>query len=72
PLPTAVITKKELDIVGSRTSANEFPEAIALLQNKQVQVREIISRVVTFDEIPDAVMNMAAFPDKFVKVIAVL
>jgi len=72
PLPTAVITKKELDIVGSRTSANEFPEAITLLQNKQVQVREIISRVVTFDEIPDAVMNMAAFPDKFVKVIGVL
>lgn len=72
PLPTAVITKKELDVVGSRTSANEFPEAIALLQNKQVQVDKIISRVVTFHEIPDAVMNMAGFPDKFVKVVAML
>ncbi len=72
PLPTAVITKKELDIVGSLTSANEFPEAISLLQNKQVKVHKIISRVVTFDQIPDAVMNVAGFPDKFVKVVAVL
>jgi 2-desacetyl-2-hydroxyethyl bacteriochlorophyllide A dehydrogenase len=72
PLPTAVITKKELDIVGSRSSVNEFPEAIALLQNKQVQVDKIISRVVSFDEIPDAIMNMAGFPDQFVKVVAVL
>jgi len=72
PLPTAVITKKELDIVGSLTSANEFPEAISLLKNKQVKVHKIISRVVTFDQIPDAIMNVAGFPDKFVKVVAVL
>jgi 2-desacetyl-2-hydroxyethyl bacteriochlorophyllide A dehydrogenase len=72
PLPTAVITKKELDVIGSRASIEEFPEAIILIQNKQVNVVDLISRVVTFNDIPDAVMNMAAFPDTFVKVVALL
>lgn len=72
PLNTAMITKKELDIVGSRTSAGEFAEAIELIQTKKVNVEPLISKVVTLDEIPAAVVDIAKQPDKFIKVVAVI
>ena len=71
PLPTAVITKKELDVVGSRTSAGEFDEAVYLIQSKQVKVDSLISHMVTLDDIPNAIEKIAAHPGKFMKVVAV-
>lgn len=72
PLPTALITKKELDIVGSRTSAGEFEEATELIYNKRINVDALISKVVTLDEVPSAVQQIAKHPDQFMKVVAVL
>jgi len=72
PLPTAMITKKELDIVGSRTSAGEFAEATELIYNKKINVDALISQVVTLDEVPSAVQQIAKHPDQFMKVVAVL
>jgi 2-desacetyl-2-hydroxyethyl bacteriochlorophyllide A dehydrogenase len=72
PLPTALITKKELDIVGSRTSAGEFEEATELIYNKRINVDALISKVVTLDEVPSAVEQIAKHPDQFMKVVAVL
>ena len=72
PLNTAMITKKELDIVGSRTSAGEFAEAIELIKDKKVVVDPLISKIVTLDEIPAAVIDIAKHPDKFIKVVAVV
>lgn len=72
PLNTAMITKKELDIVGSRTSAGEFAEAIELIRDKKVNVEPLISNVVTLDEVPAAVADIAKQPDKFIKVVAVI
>lgn len=72
PLATAVITRKELTVVGSRNSVGEFPEAIQLVQSKQIKVEPLISRVVTLEGIPDAVESIAAHPDKFMKIVAVL
>ncbi|MBU2703382.1 2-desacetyl-2-hydroxyethyl bacteriochlorophyllide A dehydrogenase [Sporomusaceae bacterium BoRhaA] len=72
PLATAVITKKELTVAGSRNSVGEFAEATQLIQSKQVQLEPLISRVVTLEGIPDAVESIASHPDKFMKVVAVL
>ena len=72
PLPTAMITKKELDIVGSRTSAGEFAEATELIYNKKINVDALISQVVTLEEVPSAVQQIAKHPDRFMKVVAVL
>ena len=47
PLPTDVITKKEVDIRGARTSANEFEEAIDLIHTGKVDARKILTKVVT-------------------------
>ena len=44
PLPTDVITKKEVDIRGARTSANEFEEAIDLIHTGKVDARKILTK----------------------------
>lgn len=72
PLLTALITKKELDIVGSRTSAGEFQESIELIYTKKVKVDPLISKIVNLEEIPRTVEEIAAHPDKFIKVVAVI
>lgn len=72
PLNTAMVTKKELDIVGSRTSVGEFQEAIELIYHNKVKVDPLISNVITLDEVPEAVRQLAEHPEKFMKVVAVL
>ncbi|MDF2522420.1 MAG: theronine dehydrogenase-like Zn-dependent dehydrogenase [Clostridiales bacterium] len=71
PIPTAMITKKELTVVGSRTSVREFKEAIDLIYHKTVSIDPIITKVVTFEEIPQVVEDISKNPDKFLKVLAV-
>ena len=39
PLPTDMITKKELDVRGARTSEGEFEEAVDIIYNNKVPVR---------------------------------
>jgi threonine dehydrogenase-like Zn-dependent dehydrogenase len=66
-----MITKKELTVVGSRTSVREFKEAIDLIYHKTVSIDPIITKVVTFEEIPQVVEDISKNPDKFLKVLAV-
>lgn len=44
-IPTAMITKKELDVRGSRTSANEFQEALEMISENRIDVNAIISKL---------------------------
>ncbi len=71
-LPTYLITKKELDVRGSRNSSGEFQLAVELLANGSVKVDSIITHVINFDEIPDYVTAIAENPANFMKVIAKL
>lgn len=72
PLPTALITKKELDIRGSRNSAREFPAAIELVAAGKVKLAPIISHVIGFDDLPAYIGEMAEQPGDYLKVIAKL
>ncbi|SHI14590.1 2-desacetyl-2-hydroxyethyl bacteriochlorophyllide A dehydrogenase [Sporobacter termitidis DSM 10068] len=72
PLPTDMITKKELDIVGSRTSAGEFAEAVALMTTGRVNAQAVLSKVVAFGEIPGMVRELSEYPDRYLKVNAVI
>lgn len=72
PLNTALITKKELDVRGSRTSVGEFKEAIDLIYHRKIAVDPFITKVVTLDELPGAVKDIAKSPEQFMKVIAVI
>jgi L-gulonate 5-dehydrogenase len=69
-LNTSLITRKELDIRGGRTSVNEFEEALNMISTGQVNVRAILSETVSFDELPIAFKNQSDFPGKYLKITA--
>lgn len=71
-LPTAVITKKEIDIVGARTSAGEFEEAIELMVSGRVPAYRLLSKTVTLDEVPAMVKEQSEHPDRYLKVNAII
>lgn len=71
-LPTALFTKKELDVVGSRNSRQAFAESIELVAAGRIDVTAMITRTVSFEDAPDAVREIAANPEKFMKVVALL
>src|SRR5699024_9684469 len=48
-IPTDVITKKEIDIRGARTSAGKFEEALDLIYNKKVDMNQILTKVVSIE-----------------------
>lgn len=72
PLPTALFTKKELDIVGSRNSFHSFPESIQLIAESKVDVAAVITKTIAFAKIPDYVSDIAKNPGKYLKVVALV
>jgi threonine dehydrogenase-like Zn-dependent dehydrogenase len=69
PMPTDVITKKEVDIRGARTSAGEFEEAIDLIYNKKVDVQKILTRTVSMEEAPATIIDIEKNPGNYMKVV---
>lgn len=67
-LPTGLITKKEVDIRGGRTSAGEFPEAIELIRTNKVDVRRILTKVIGIDEAPATIVDIEQRPADYLKV----
>lgn len=67
-LPTDVITRKEIDIRGARTSAGEFEEALELISGGRVNVRPILTKLVTVDEAPETLRDIAEHPGNYLKV----
>ena len=67
---TAVITRRELTIRGSRTGiSSEFEEVMNMVSNGQINIRQIISKKVKFEEIPQAVRELDEHPERDLKVI---
>lgn len=70
-LPTNLITYKELDLRGSRTSAGEFDEALRMLSTLEINPQDVVSKIVNLDEIPDAVKELDRYPERYLKINAV-
>lgn len=68
PIPTDMITKKEIDIRGARTSAGEFEEALDLIYHGKVNVRGILTKVVSIDEAPETIIDIEKNPGNYLKV----
>lgn len=69
-LPTAVITRKELKILGSRTGVTaEFEEVVSLIEEGKIDPRKIISRVVAFNELPETIAALDKDPGMAIKVV---
>ncbi|MBD3274500.1 MAG: zinc-binding dehydrogenase [Candidatus Marinimicrobia bacterium] len=66
---TQLFVKKELDIRGSRNSTQEdFGNALKLLESGQMPVKDIISKVVPFDQSGGALVEWNANPQKYTKI----
>lgn len=72
PLPTFLFTKKELDVVGSRNSAKEFPLAIELIATGKIKVDEMITAAISFEQMPEYFEKIVETPSDYIKVIAEL
>ena len=62
PIPTDVITKKEVDIRGARTSAGEFEEAIELIYTRKVDVQKILTKTISMEEAPETIIDIEKNP----------
>lgn len=71
-LPTALITRKELDIYGSRNSAGEFPLALEMIEKGKVNVKAIISEIIPLEEVPRYLEILADEPSRFLKVLGMV
>ena len=67
PMPTDVITKKEVDIRGARTSAGEFEEAIELIYTRKVDVQKILTKTISLAEAPETVIDIEKNPGNYMK-----
>jgi threonine dehydrogenase-like Zn-dependent dehydrogenase len=70
--PPTIKSPVELGIRGSRTSAGEFEEALKLISEGTIDVTPIISKVVSLEDIPDAVKDISEYPERYLKINAVL
>ncbi len=71
-LPTTLITKKELDLRGSRVSVGEFDEALELIASGRVNVMGVVSKMVTLDEVPEMVRELSDHPEQYLKINALV
>lgn len=67
-IPTDMITRKEIDIRGARTSAGEFEEALELIHTGKVDVRKILTKVISIDEAPAVLEDIERNPGNYLKV----
>ena len=71
-MPTALFTKKELTIRGSRNSVGQFAESLRLIAEGKVNVEALLTKTVSMEETPATVADIAAHPDKYLKVTCLL
>ena len=68
--PTSLWVKKELDILGSRNAIpGDFKAVIGLLESGKFPAAEVLTRVVSFDEAPDAFKKWSEDPGKVFKIL---
>ncbi|MGB9858421.1 MAG: zinc-binding dehydrogenase, partial [Moorellaceae bacterium] len=69
PIPQLEITKKELDVRGSRLSNNKFPTVIEWFNRKEVRPMAIVSHIFPFPDIHKAFEQVENRPQETYKVI---
>lgn len=67
-IPTDIITRKEIDVYGARTSAGEFEEALMLMAENKVNVEPLLTKVVRVEDAPAVLRDIAENPAKYLKV----
>ena len=68
-ISTDLITKKEVDIRGARTSAGEFEEALDLINSKRVDMLQVLTKTISVKEAPATIIDIEKNPGKYMKVV---
>lgn len=68
-LPTDLITRKEIDVKGARTSAGEFEEALELIKSKKVDMMKILTKVISVEDAPSTIIDIEKNPGDYMKVV---
>ena len=68
-IPQVVITKKELEIIGSRMNNHKFPQVIKWIENKQLDAKDMISSVYDIKDIDEAFSNVVNNPNDVIKAV---
>ncbi len=68
-IPTDVITRKEIDIRGARTSAGEFDEAIELINSGRIDIKRILTKTIKLEETPETIIDIEKNPGNYMKVV---
>ena len=71
-LPTDMITRKEIDLRGARTSAGEFPEALELIATKKVDMLKLLTKTVKLEEVPETIIDIEKNPGNYMKVVVTM
>lgn len=64
--------KKELTLVGSRLNNRKFPRVIELIAGGQLQVQDLISHRIAFDDMPGAIELIEQHPEQTRKILVEL
>jgi L-gulonate 5-dehydrogenase len=71
-MPTALFSKKELNIYGCRNGlSSDFDEAIEIIAKNKINVKDLITKVVSMDQLPEAIIQKSLHPDKFMKITSI-
>lgn len=68
-IPQVVITKKELEIIGSRMNNHKFPQVIEWIESKQLDARDMISSVYDIKDINKAFSDVVNNPSDVIKAV---
>ena len=69
PFPIPLIVRKELDILASRNSREQFPRVVALLESGKVDARQLISHTLPFERVHEAFALIAERPAEVRKIV---
>jgi L-gulonate 5-dehydrogenase len=68
-VPVALLSRKELSLIGARNSVGDFADAVALVRRNAAVVRSWITHRITLDEVPTAIEFAAAHPEVVEKIV---
>ena len=69
-LETSIITKKELDVRGSRTANREFDDCLKAIASGRIPVAAILTATCGMDDIPQMLQKISDYPQQQIKVVA--
>jgi threonine dehydrogenase-like Zn-dependent dehydrogenase len=69
-LDTAIITRKELDVRGSRTANLEFQDSLNAIANGSINMAAVLTQTCPFEALPEMLVSIAEKPEQYLKVVA--